>query len=110
MAAEAAGLGKNQTALLKIADEPTREAQIAKVQELAEAKQKRSRFLSKGEKKQLKALEGAFDKSPMFKEAWTGASEKVRRKFTNNIMKGSAASSGNTASAEEDNDEEDWED
>jgi ParB-like chromosome segregation protein Spo0J len=82
------GIDNNQAALLKVAAEPTPDAQVKKVRELAKkAKAKPSSSLSPDESAQLKLLEGTFKGATKFKKAWTQASISVRRKFTAIIMK-----------------------
>lgn len=84
-AAEAAGVAGNQKVLLEVAKEP-KNAQVAKVHELANRKREKKRTLSRNEKKQLKALKRAFAQAQDFKIAWNGASEPVRQKFVKTVL------------------------
>jgi hypothetical protein len=86
-AAEAAGLDNNETALLKVAKEPTPGAQTKKVHGLAKRKRVRAHALSRHEIKQLKALKRRFAHAPKFKEAWDQASVAVRQKFIKTVLK-----------------------
>jgi ParB-like nuclease domain len=83
------GLDDNQAALMKVAAEPTPDAQVKKVRELAKkAEVKRSSSLSPDDSAQLKSLKRAFEKAGQFRQAWSKASELVRRKFISLLTKG----------------------
>jgi ParB family transcriptional regulator, chromosome partitioning protein len=84
-AAEAAGVADNQKILLEVAKEP-KNAQVAKVHELANRKRDKKRAVSREEKKQFKALKRAFARAQDFKIAWNGASEPVRKKFVKIVL------------------------
>jgi ParB family chromosome partitioning protein len=85
-AAEATGLDRNESALLKVAKQPTSSGQVKKVHELAK-KRKRNPFLPLDEIKQFKALKRAFANAPKFKKAWNDASAVVRQKFVKTVLK-----------------------
>jgi ParB/RepB/Spo0J family partition protein len=91
--AKQAGFDRNQRALIAIADEPTRKAQVRKVRELlikagpsngAKAKPK---ALSQAERKQLRELKRRLKKTASLKQAILNASPLVRRKFAGQIIK-----------------------
>jgi ParB family transcriptional regulator, chromosome partitioning protein len=85
-AAKAKGIADNQSALLEVAKEPTAEAQVEKVYELARRKRAGKRELSPDELKQLKRLKRTFDDAHKFKTAWIAASELVRDKFVKTVL------------------------
>jgi ParB-like chromosome segregation protein Spo0J len=85
-AAKVRGIAKNQSALLEVAKEPTAEAQVEKVYELAKRKRAGKRKLSPDELKQLKRLKRTFDGAHEFKSAWIAASELVRDKFVKTVL------------------------
>jgi ParB family transcriptional regulator, chromosome partitioning protein len=85
-AAKAKGIADNQSALLEVAKEPTAEAQLEKVYELAKRKRAGKRELSPDELKQLKRLKRTFDGAYKFKTAWIAASELVRDKFVKTVL------------------------
>ena len=85
-AAEATGLDRNESALLKVAKQPTSSGQVKKVHELAK-KRKRNPFLPLDEIKQFKALKRTFAQALKFKKAWNNASADVRQKFIKTILK-----------------------
>jgi ParB/RepB/Spo0J family partition protein len=98
-AAEAAGLAGNEDALLKVAKEPTPEAQVKKVAELAakfkaaakkssgtkRAGTSKANSLSAEEEKVLKKLIEAWTKADELKRAFIKASPNVRKQFLANI-------------------------
>jgi ParB-like chromosome segregation protein Spo0J len=86
-AARKAGLDRNQDALLKIAQEATVEAQVAKVRELAKKKEVKRAQLSADEMAHLKTLRRLFKRARKFKSAWIEASLAVRRSLISMMMK-----------------------
>ena len=84
--AKAKGIADNQSALLEVAKEPTAEAQVEKVYELAKRKRAGKRKLSPDELKQLKRLKRTFDGAHEFKSAYIAASELVRDKFVKTVL------------------------
>jgi ParB family chromosome partitioning protein len=86
-AAKAEGIEDNESALLKVAKEPTREAQVRKVHQLAKRKRAGKRELSSDELKQFKRLKRTFDEALEFKAAVIAASQLVRDEFFKKVLK-----------------------
>jgi ParB-like chromosome segregation protein Spo0J len=85
--AKAEGIEDNESALLKVAKEPTREAQVRKVHQLAKRKRAGKRELSSDELKQFKRLKRTFDEALEFKAAVIAASQLVRDEFFKKVLK-----------------------
>jgi hypothetical protein len=101
-----AGLDKNRSKYLKIADEKTLEAQLSKVQELtvpkSNAKSKRSfgpkqkakvdakTKLSAEETESFDELIGEWDEAPKLKRLFVDASANVRERFIAEIRRSTA--------------------
>jgi ParB-like chromosome segregation protein Spo0J len=85
-AAKAKGVANNQRALLEVANEPTAEAQVDKVHELAKRKPAGKVELSAKALKQLKRLKRTFSGARRFKTAWIAASELVRDEFVRTVL------------------------
>jgi hypothetical protein len=86
-AAVEAGLADNGAALLKIANEPTPEAQIDKIHELAKPKRAAKSGLSGKARKQFKRLKRRFTDAVGFHQAWMEADGIVRDRFIAHIRK-----------------------
>ncbi len=86
-AAEAAGLGDNQGALLKIAKESTPEEQLDKVRKLTKRKPTRSSSLSPEQEEQFRKLRRAFELLPNFRRKWNAAAAAVREKFIRTVLR-----------------------
>ena len=82
-----AGLADKQAALLKIANEPTPEAQVDKVHELAKPKQAPKSGLSEKARKQFKRLKRRFTDAVGLHQAWMKADKIVRDRFIAHIRK-----------------------
>ena len=86
-AASDAGLTDNEAALLKIAKEPTPDAQVLKVQDLAKPKQTVKPAFSDQERKQFNRLKRTFDQATEHRRAWKRASKIARDRFIARICK-----------------------
>jgi hypothetical protein len=84
--AKTKGIAENESALLKVAKEPTAKAQVEKVYELAKRKRAGKRDLSSDEVKQLNRLKRTFDDAHEFKAAVIAASERVREEFYKTVL------------------------
>jgi ParB-like chromosome segregation protein Spo0J len=84
--AKAKGIADNQSALLEVAKEPTAEAQVRKVHQLAKRKRASKRKLSSDQLKQFKRLKRTFDEALEFKAAVIAASQLVRDEFFKKVL------------------------
>jgi ParB family transcriptional regulator, chromosome partitioning protein len=91
-AAVAAGLANNESALLKVAKEPT-QLQVSKVHELPKHTGAPKLPPSVKEKKQLGRLNRAFKRAKEFKKEWGAAATIVRQKFIRTVLKPTAGRS-----------------
>ena len=86
-AIKAAGLDNNQEAMIKIANEPTSEAQVEKVHAIEKMKKRAAKKgLSRRERYQFKRLKQAFNRDSKLKGVWVVATATVRRKFINSVL------------------------
>jgi hypothetical protein len=86
-AASDAGLTDNEAALLKIAKEPTPDAQVLKVHDIAKPKRTLKPDLSDKERKQFNRLKRTFAKATEHRRAWTRACKIARDRFLAHISK-----------------------
>jgi hypothetical protein len=86
-AASDAGLTDNEAALLKIAEEPTADAQVLKVRDLTKPKQTLKPDFTDKERKQLKRLKRTFAEATEHRQAWKRACKIARDRFIARIRK-----------------------
>jgi ParB family transcriptional regulator, chromosome partitioning protein len=86
-AASDAGLTDNEAALLKIAEEPTADAQVLKVRDLTKRKQTLKPDFTDKERKQLKRLKRTFAEATEHRSAWKRACKIARDRFIAHICK-----------------------
>jgi ParB/RepB/Spo0J family partition protein len=86
-AASDAGLTDNEAALLKIAKEPTPDAQVLKVRDLAKLKQTLKPGFTDKERKQLSHLKRTFAEAKEHRRAWKRACKIARDRFIAHICK-----------------------
>ena len=86
-AASDAGLNDNEAALLKIAKEPTPDAQVLKVHDLVKPKRTLKPSFSDEERKQLNRLKRTFAEATEHRRAWKRACKIARDRFFAHICK-----------------------
>jgi ParB family transcriptional regulator, chromosome partitioning protein len=86
-AANDAGLTDNEAALLKIAKEPTPDAQVLKVRDLTKPKRILKPYFSDKERKQFNRLKRTFAKATQHRQAWKRACKIARDRFIAHICK-----------------------
>jgi ParB family chromosome partitioning protein len=86
-AASDAGLTDNEAALLKIAKEPTPDAQVLKVHDLAKPKQTLKPDFPDKERKQFNRLKRTFAEATEHRRAWKRARKIARDRFIAHICK-----------------------
>jgi hypothetical protein len=97
-AAKERGLDRNQDALLKVAGEGTREAQVSKVRELTTKPAPKKP--SQAERKQLRGLMRRLKKAKNLRRAISNAPPFVRRKFAAAIVKLGGSSNPNKSASQ----------
>jgi hypothetical protein len=86
-AASDAGLTDNEAALLKIANEPTPDAQVLKVRDLTKPKRILKPHFSDKERKQFNRLKRTFAEATQHRQAWKRAGKIARDRFIARIRK-----------------------
>jgi ParB family transcriptional regulator, chromosome partitioning protein len=86
-AASDAGLTDNEAALLKIAKEPTPDAQVLKVRDITKPKRTLKPHFTDKERKQFKRLKRTFAEATQHRQAWRRAGKIARDRFIAHICK-----------------------
>ena len=85
--ARAEGLGNNQSALLKVAKEKSKKAQIRKVHQLAREKARGDRGWGRADQRHLDKLIELFHAARSLRRAWGNATPAARAKFISGTLK-----------------------